>query len=116
MNHQNHLLPPDPMVALIRDGKHDQFNSARSEGAEINLKGSDLGATNLRRFEIEGLDLSDCNLRQADLRGLDLRTCRLEGACIPGARIEGTYFPNELSAEEIRLSQTMGTRMRYGGK
>ena len=116
MNHPNHLLPPDPMVALIRDGKHEQFNTARSEGATINLKGADLGATNLRRFQIEGLDLSDCNLRHADLRGLDLRTCRLEGACIPGARIEGAYFPLEISPEEIRLSQTMGTRMRYGTK
>ncbi len=114
MNHPDHLLPPDPMVLLIRDGKYAQFNQARADGQTINLKGADLGAANLRRFQIEGLDLSDCNLRQADLRGLDLRTCGLEGACLTGARIEGTYFPRELGPEEIRLSQTIGTRMRYG--
>ena len=113
MNQSVHLLPPDPMVLMIRDGRYEQFNQARAEGKAMNLKGADLGAANLRRFQVEGLDLSDCNLRQADLRGLDLRDCRLEGACLTGARIEGTYFPVELSAEEIRLSQTIGTRMRY---
>ena len=40
--------------------------------------------------------------------GLDL-----EGASIAGTKISGTYFPKELSAEEINLSLQHGTRMRY---
>jgi hypothetical protein len=29
------------------------------------------------------------------------------------AKISGCYFPKELDAEEIRLSITQGTRLRY---
>ena len=113
MTGSDHLLPPHPHVVLIREGKHQEFNRLRSNGTEMQLRGADLGAANLRLFAVEGLDLSNANLRQADLRGLDLRLSRLEGALIIGARIEGTYFPLELSADEIRLSHSHGTRLRY---
>ena len=57
--------------------------------------------------------MSDCYLRHADLRGVDFSQTRLQGASINGARISGTYFPPELSADEINLSLLHGTRMRY---
>jgi len=113
MSGADHLLPPHPHVVLIREGNHQEFNRLVAKGTEMHLAGADLGATNLRLFAVERLDLSNANLRQADLRGLDLRSCRLEGALIIGARIEGAYFPSELSAEEIRLSHSHGTRLRY---
>ena len=37
----------------------------------------------------------------------------LEGASLLGAKLSGTYFPTELSAQEIRLSLDTGTRLRY---
>ncbi|MFO7636044.1 MAG: GNAT family N-acetyltransferase [Clostridia bacterium] len=40
---------------------------------------------------------------------------RLDGASINAAKVSGTLFPRELSAEEITLSLLHGTRMRYRG-
>jgi len=42
----------------------------------------------------------------------DLPQADLEGASIHGAKIGGTLFPKSLSAQEIRLSEELGTRMR----
>jgi uncharacterized protein YjbI with pentapeptide repeats len=50
------------------------------------------------------------------LRGLDLRACSLEGASLAHAQISGTYFPPELSADEILMSVNFGTRLRYRTK
>jgi uncharacterized protein YjbI with pentapeptide repeats len=46
------------------------------------------------------------------LRGVDLRQALLEGASLGSAKISGSYFPNQFSAEEIRLSVEYGTRLR----
>ena len=37
-------------------------------------------------------------------------------ASLLDAKLSGTYFPEALSAEEIRLSLTTGTRLRYDNK
>ncbi len=47
------------------------------------------------------------------LRGIDFSKAWLEGASLNSARISGAYFPAELTPEEIILSVTHGTRMRY---
>ena len=48
----------------------------------------------------------NCDLSGKDLRALDLR----------GMDVAGVYFPNELSVDEIQLSNMHGTRMRYNVK
>ena len=48
----------------------------------------------------------NCDLSGKDLRALDLR----------GIDVAGVYFPNELSVDEIQLSNMHGTRMRYNVK
>ncbi len=98
---------------LLRHGHIDEFNQKIAEGSECSLAGADLRGTDLRNMNARGLDMSNCYLRQADLRGIDFSETNLEGASINGAKISGTYFPKELRAEEITLSLTHGTRMRY---
>ncbi len=97
---------------LLRDGYIEEFNRERKD-MKLDLKGMDLRHSDLRELDPSGLDLGDCHLRQSDLRGLDLRQTNLKGASIGSAKISGTYFPEELSAEEINLSLQHGTRMRY---
>ena len=59
------------------------------------------------------MDFSDAYFRSADLRGIDFRKANLEGASLAHAQISGTYFPVELSADEILMSMNFGTRLRY---
>ena len=103
----------DPLYRLLRHGEVDEFNAKRAGGEACNLRGTDLRGVDLRGLDARGLDLGGCYLRQADLRGLDLSETNLRGASISGAKISGVLFPIELSAEEITLSLTHGTRMRY---
>ena len=103
----------EPLYQLLRDGNLEEFNRRREKGEECNLSGSDLRGLDLRQLNADGLDMSNCYLRQADLRGVDFSSARPEGSSINGAKISGTYFPIELSAEEINLSLLHGTRMRY---
>ena len=106
-------IKEDSMYQLLRDGDIEQFNARRAAGDEPDLCGCDLRGVDLQGLQTEGLDFHDCYFRKADLRGLDLSGCNLEGASINGAKISGTYFPAQLTAEEINLSQVHGTRMRY---
>src|SRR5262249_47546972 len=103
----------DAMYHLLRDENIAEFNARKSRGEKTNLIGCDLRAIDLRGLDADGLDLSDCYMRLADLRGVDFRNSCLEGASLNNAQVSGTYFPNELSAEEINLSVKLGTRMRY---
>ena len=103
----------DAMYHLLRDGNIAEFNARKSRGEKANLTGCDLRAIDLRGLDADSLDFSDCYMRLADLRGVDFRNSRLEGASLNNAQVSGTYFPPELSAEEINLSVKLGTRMRY---
>lgn len=103
----------DPMFHLLRQGRIADFNRQRAAGQTPELRDCDLRGTDLRELDAAGLDLSGCYLRQTDLRGVDFSQTRLDGASLFGAKISGTLFPRELSAEEINLSLTHGTRMRY---
>ena len=103
----------DPLYHLLRLGHIDDFNKRRGLGEACDLIEADLRHLDLRGMDPRGLDMTGCYLRDADLRGLDLRATQLEGASIHNAKISGAWFPAELAAEEINLSLTHGTRMRY---
>jgi uncharacterized protein YjbI with pentapeptide repeats len=107
-------IKDDPMYRLLREGSVDEFNRRRDKGETCDLRGSDFRHFDLRGLDAKGLDLRDCYFRQTDLRGVDLSEANLEGASINAAKISGTYFPKELSAEELTLSLVHGIRMRYG--
>ncbi|TAJ98675.1 MAG: pentapeptide repeat-containing protein [Candidatus Manganitrophaceae bacterium] len=104
---------PDPLYHLLREEEIDEFNARKRKGEKTNLTDSDFRGLDLRGLDAKGLDLSGCYFRQADLQGIDFSETRLEGASLNGAKVSGAYFPKELSAEEIALSLTHGTRMRY---
>jgi uncharacterized protein YjbI with pentapeptide repeats len=106
-------LVHNTLFQLLHSGQVEAFNSRRKEGEELDLKNADLHGVDLRGLDARGLDMSKCNLHQADLRDIDFSETNLEGASISGAKISCTYFPAELSAEEIALSLQHGTRMRY---
>ncbi len=112
MNKQPAIKNDDPLYRLLRDGNIDAFNT-QTAGATVDLTQCDFRGVDLRGLNAAGLDLADSYLRQADLRGVDFSQARLEGASINGAKISGTFFPCELSADEIQLSLRYGTRMRY---
>ncbi len=110
------LKPPnhnDPLYQLLRDGNVKAFNAQKSGGAHCDLTAADLRGLDLRGLDAAGLDFSNSYFRQSDLRGIDFSSSCLEGASINGAKISGSYFPRELTADEITLSLMHGTRLRY---
>ena len=113
MSNEAPEISDDPMYRLLREGAVDEFNTRRASGETCNLNGCDFRTLDLRKLDANGLDLRDAYFRQTDLRGVDLTNANLEGASINAAKISGAYFPAELSAEELMLSLTHGTRMRY---
>jgi len=113
MSNEAPRISDDPMYRLLREGAIEEFNSRRASGETCDLRGCDFRTLDLRKLDANGLDLRDAYFRQTDLRGLDLTGANLEGASINAAKISGAYFPPELSAEELMLSLTHGTRMRY---
>ena len=108
-------IKTDPLYRMLREGRVDAFNQEKARGKSCDLTHCDFRGIDLRGLDADGLDLSGCYFRQADLRGLDLSKTKLEGASIHSTRIAGAYFPPEISADEILLSFTHGTRMRYRG-
>jgi uncharacterized protein YjbI with pentapeptide repeats len=102
----------DELYRLLREDKVEEFNARRAQGATCDFRGGDFRNVSLQGADVHDLDFSDCYFRQANLRGLDMSTSRMEGASIRDARISGTYFPGDLSPEEILLSLEHGTRMR----
>jgi len=110
------LLPQiktDLLYRLLREGNVAEFNRRRAAGESSDLTNCDFRATDLRGLHAEGLDFSGCYFRRADLRGIDFTKSRLEGASLNGARVSGCFFPVELRPDEIELSISHGTRMRY---
>ncbi len=113
MTNERPQITDDPMYRLLREGAVEEFNTRRTGGESCDLAGCDFRTLDLRKLDAKDLDLRDCYFRQADLRGVDLTEANLEGASINAAKISGVFFPKQLSAEEINLSLTHGTRMRY---
>jgi uncharacterized protein YjbI with pentapeptide repeats len=102
----------DPLYKLLRDDEVSAFNKKRETGRSYDFRGCTFRGSDLRGLDAYGLDLRDCYFRDADLRGVDLRQALLEGASLGSAKISGVFFPDDISAEEIRLSVELGTRLR----
>ena len=98
--------------ACLRAGDLDGFHHAIQGQRAIDLTDADLRGVDLRNADLSNVVLRGAYLRDADLRGLDLRHLDLEGCSILHAKISGTFFPASIPAEEIRLSQEQGTRLR----
>lgn len=104
----------DPLYELLKQEDIEAFNNARKANPEVvSLRGGDFRGLDLRGMVADGLDLRDCYFRGADLRGIDFRRAHLEGASIAGTKISGCYFSHLLPADEIMMSVTHGTRLRY---
>lgn len=109
-------IKDDPLYILLREGKIQDFNTLREQGHSCDLTHCDFRGLDLRGLTARGLDFSNSYFRQSDLRGVDFSDSILRGCSINGAKISGTLFPRELSADEITLSLLHGTRMRYDTK
>ncbi|MFN2329232.1 MAG: pentapeptide repeat-containing protein [Chromatocurvus sp.] len=106
-------IKTDPLYQLLRQENVKVFNEQRDSLDTSELKSGDYRGRDLRNMNASGLDFSDSYFRNADLSGIDFRTTNLEGASLLDAKLSGTYFPAELTPEEIRLSLDTGTRLRY---
>ncbi|WP_456380382.1 pentapeptide repeat-containing protein [Thiolapillus sp.] len=100
------------LAQLLCHGDIESFNQTLRQMKSPSIRDANLCGVDLRKLYTKGLDMRGCHLRRTDLRGLDLSTALLDGASIGGAKISGTLFPRNLSAEEITLSLVHGTRMR----
>lgn len=105
-------ISQDPLYQMLRHDNVSGFNQARAAGQQCDLRRCDFRGLDLRGIELRNTDLTDAYFRGADLRGIDFRGCTLDGASLADAKISGCYFPIELSADEITLSVTQGTRLR----
>ena len=106
-------ISDDPLYQLLRNEDVKAFNEQRGTLDTSRLKSGDYRGRDLRNMDAIGLNFSDSYFRNTDLRGIDFRQTNLQGASLIDAKVSGTYFPEELSAEEIRLSLDTGTRLRY---
>jgi uncharacterized protein YjbI with pentapeptide repeats len=103
----------DPLYQLLRSEKIEEFNRQRSSIATIDFTDCDFRGLDLRKIDARGVNFSGAYFRGADLRGVDFSESNLQGASLAGAQISGCLFPLELTAAEIELSVSRGTRMRY---
>jgi len=106
------LTQADELYQLLRDGKIKDFNQRKAQADRVKLTDCDFRHLDLRGIDAQSVDFRNCYFHNADLRGVDFSQASLEGASFNGARISGVLFPKELSAEEIMLSVTHGTRVR----
>jgi uncharacterized protein YjbI with pentapeptide repeats len=96
----------------LRAGDLSTFHQQIEERDVVDFTDADLRAVDMRKADISKVVLRGAYLRDADLRGVDLRDKDLEGCTFLRARISGTFFPPELSAQELRNSIDLGTRVR----
>lgn len=101
-----------PKIELLLDEKFEEFNKHVKSGRIKDLRNTNLAGMDLRKVHLRGLDLSGCYFRNANMSGLDLTGCNLFGASLRGANISGVLFPDNIRADEIRLSVEYGTRIR----
>jgi len=104
----------DPAYKALRDGDREAFTAFIANRDVVDFSCCDLGGVDLRKVDITSIELHGARLKGADLRGLDLSKHSLDGVSINNARISGTLFPRDISADEIRMSLHEGTRIRHG--
>ncbi len=101
-----------PKPDLLFEENLDRFNQLVEQGQAPDLRNQNLSGLDLRRARLRGLDLSGSYLRNTNLRGVDLSGCNLSGASMEGAKISGAWLPDNVTAEEVRMSVELGTRIR----
>jgi uncharacterized protein YjbI with pentapeptide repeats len=101
------------LYQLLRDEKIEEFNKRKEQGEAVNLTHCDFRGLDLRGLNAYDIDFTGSYFRQTDLRGINFSKSILRECSVNGAKISGVYFPPELSPEEINMSLTHGTRMRY---
>lgn len=106
-------IKDDPLYLMLRHEDVDSFNANRDTLDCSSLSGGDYRGRDLRKLNARGLDFSNAYFRNCDLSGIDFRETDLRGASLLDAKVSGVFFPEELSADEIRLSLDHGTRLRY---
>ena len=102
----------DHAVRLLRDGQVDEFSQVARRAACIDLSNANLRGADLRNAVLRNADLRGAYLHSTDLRGVDLSEAQMEGASLHRARISGAYFPSQVTAEELKMSVDLGTRIR----
>ncbi len=102
----------DEAFKCLRAGDLEGYDREIKGRDVVDFTGADLRGTDFRRADLSKIVLSGCYLRDADLRGRDLRHLDMDGCSFFHARISGTWFPENLSAEELRLSFDFGVRVR----
>jgi uncharacterized protein YjbI with pentapeptide repeats len=101
------------MYTLLREEKIDEFNQRKAGGETVDLRHCDFRGLDLRGLDANGIDFTGSYFRQTDLRGIDFSKSVLRECSLNGSKISGVYFPPELMPEEINMSLSHGTRMRY---
>jgi uncharacterized protein YjbI with pentapeptide repeats len=104
----------DPAYRDLRSDDLAHFEEHTAGRKQVDFSNADLRGVDLRNVNVSKLILRDAYLRDADLRGLDLRNVDMDGCSLHGAQISGTYFPLNISSQEIVNSVKYGTRMRAG--
>jgi uncharacterized protein YjbI with pentapeptide repeats len=110
------VIKQDALYQFLRNEDIKAFNEQRDSLDTSQLRSGDYRGRDLRNMNAQGLDFSNSYFRNSDLSGIDFRETNLEGASLLAAKLSGTYFPEQLSAAEIRLSLDTGTRLRYTSK
>ena len=102
----------DNLYYLLKNEQIDEFNSKVDGLSLIPLQNLNLRFINLQKANLRYADLRGAYMSRSDLRGVNLTNALLEGSSFHSAKISGTYFPKNLSAEEIKNSVMYGTRVR----
>ncbi|MGD9579902.1 MAG: pentapeptide repeat-containing protein [Vampirovibrionia bacterium] len=106
-------MEKEKLQELLLDGKIKEFNKlVEDNNGDVDLSGLRLRSIDLKQICYKTINLEGTYLRASDLRGLDLSKANLKYASIKDAKIAGVLFPSNISAEEIMLSVTHGTRLR----
>ena len=101
------------LYQLLREEQIEEFNSRRAGGERCDLTHCDFRGLDLRGLNADGIDFTGSYFRQTDLRGVNFAKSCLREYSLNETKISDVYFPMELAPEEINLSMTHGTRMRY---
>ena len=102
-----------PKPNILFEENRDAFNRAVAEGQTMDFSNQNLSDLDLTGFNLAFANLNGAYLRGANLAGLDLSGASMHAASMKNAKISGCLFPPEISAEEIRLSVEMGSRLRH---
>ena len=90
----------------------EAFNKKVAGGYIPDFSNQNLSDLDLTGFNLKHANLSGAYMRGTNLAGQDLSGSNLHGASLKQAKISGCLFPEDLAAEEIRLSVDMGSRLR----